>query len=303
MLRKHGVVGKFVEFYGDGVSRAAARRPRDDRQHVAPSTARRCAVFPVDDETLDYLRLTGRSDEQIALVEAYAKEQGLWHDPASRAALLRDARARPLGTVVPSLAGPERPQDRVRARVDVASRRTSCPQPRVEDDDARRCRGRRRPRRSPLTAQSSSSVTARSSIAAITSCTNTSNPSVMIGAGLLAKNAVEKGLERKPWVKTSLAPGSKVVTEYYEKARAHAVPRRARLQHRRLRLHDVHRQLGSAVPDDQRRRQRGRPGGRLGALGQPQLRGPHQPRGEGELPGLPAARRRLRPGRARWTST
>ena len=131
-------------------------------------------------------------------------------------------------------------------------------------------------------------------IAAITSCTNTSNPQVMVGAGLLAKKAVERGLRSKPWVKTSLAPGSKVVTEYYDKRRPDAVPRAARLPHRRLRLHDLHRQLGAAARGDLGRGREGRPRRLLRALRQPQLRGAHPPGGEGELPRLAAARRRLR---------
>ena len=149
-------------------------------------------------------------------------------------------------------------------------------------------------RRAPTTSSTHGSVV----IAAITSCTNTSNPQVMVGAGLLAKKAVERGLERKPWVKSSLAPGSKVVTEYYDRAGLTPYLERARLPHRRLRLHDLHRQLRPAAGGDLRRRRRGRPRRLRRALGQPQLRGAHPPRGEGELPRLAAARRRLRARRA-----
>ena len=182
---------------------------------------------------------------------------------------------------------------------------------------SRRPAGRRSPSRTPCRSRSPSpgrkSVPVEGTdyelehgsvvIAAITSCTNTSNPQVMVGAGLLAKKAVELGLERKPWVKSSLAPGSKVVTEYYEQGRPDRVPRAARLLHGRLRLHDVHRQLGAAARGDLGGRRRGRPRRLRRALRQPQLRGAHPSRGEGELPRVAAARRRVRARRAGWTST
>src|SRR5690242_1450527 len=208
MLRQHGVVGKFVEFYGDGVG-ALPVANRATIGNMSPEFGSTIAVFPVDDQTISYLRLTGRPDDQLALVEAYAKEQGLWHDPAAEPRYSERLEL-DLSTVVPSIAGPKRPQDRV-ALTDAKSSfegylptYTSQPAAKV-----------------PVTLADGSSFELENgavTIASITSCTNTSNPSVMIGAALLAKKAVEKGLTRKPWVKTTLAPGSKVVTDYYDKS-------------------------------------------------------------------------------------
>ncbi|MBO0846281.1 MAG: aconitate hydratase AcnA [Nocardioides sp.] len=207
MLRQHGVVGKFVEFYGEGVS-ALPVANRATIGNMSPEFGSTIAVFPIDEQTVEYLRLTGRTDEQLALVEAYAKEQGLWHDPAAEPRYSERLEL-DLSTVVPSLAGPKRPQDRV--EVTKAAEEFEKALADYTDD-----------------ADATASVTLDGdtfeighgavSIAAITSCTNTSNPSVMIAAALLAKNAVEKGLRRKPWVKTTLAPGSKVVSDYYERA-------------------------------------------------------------------------------------
>jgi aconitate hydratase len=208
MLRKHGVVGKFVEFYGPGVS-ALPLANRATIGNMSPEFGSTIAVFPIDEETTKYLRLTGRSEEQLALVETYAKEQGLWHDPAAEPRYSEKLEL-DVSTVVPSLAGPKRPQDRVAlseaatAFAGELSTYTTNPTAKV-----------------PVTLADGSSFELENgavTIAAITSCTNTSNPSVMIGAGLLAKKAVEKGLLRKPWVKTTLAPGSKVVSDYYEKS-------------------------------------------------------------------------------------
>ncbi len=207
MLRKHGVVGKFVEFYGDGVS-AVPLANRATIGNMSPEYGSTVAIFPIDDATLDYLRLTGRPAEQIALVEAYAKEQGLWHD-AAHEPVYSEYIELDLGTVVPSLAGPKRPQDRVLLSESKASFETALAGYTSE------------PAAAVATTIDGSPVEighGAVAIAAITSCTNTSNPSVMIGAGLLAKKAVEKGLSRKPWVKTTLGPGSKVVTDYYDKA-------------------------------------------------------------------------------------
>ncbi len=210
MLRKHGVVGKFVEFYGPGVSNVPLAN-RATIGNMSPEYGSTCAIFPIDDETLNYLRFTGRSAQRIALVEAYAKEQGLWHrpdvEPDYSERLELD-----LGTVVPSLAGPKRPQDRVSlsdAKTSFRSVLGNYVADGAETNPA------------TVTLDDGTSVEIDHGavvIAAITSCTNTSNPFVMIGAALVARNAVEKGLSRKPWVKTTLAPGSKVVMDYYEAA-------------------------------------------------------------------------------------
>lgn len=205
MLRKHGVVGKFVEFYGSGVSKVPLAN-RATIGNMSPEFGSTVAIFPIDEVTLDYLRTTGRTEDQIALVEAYTKAQGLWHDPKIEP-VYSEYLELDLSTVVPSIAGPKRPQDRIPLSTsktafskDVRSYATKSFEPvSVSGKDFKLEHG---------------AVT----IASITSCTNTSNPSVMLAAGLLAKKAVEKGLRAKPWVKTSLAPGSKVVTEYYEKA-------------------------------------------------------------------------------------
>ena len=254
MLRKHGVVGKFVEFYGPGVS-AVPLANRATIGNMSPEYGSTCAIFPLDEETLRYLRLTGRPAGQVALVEAYAKEQGLWHDPADEAAYSETLEL-DLGSVVPSLAGPKRPQDRVsltEARqsfrtalsdyvaggdasdasiVDLGSRESfpaSDPPAIGTTGDgegaprqAARATAEGRPSKPTSVTLDDGTTTEIDHgavvIAAITSCTNTSNPTVMVGAALLAKNAVERGLTSKPWVKTTLAPGSKVVMDYYERA-------------------------------------------------------------------------------------
>jgi aconitate hydratase len=207
MLRNHGVVGKFVEFYGPGVAEVPLAN-RATIGNMSPEYGSTIAVFPVDEETVRYLRFTGRSEQQVALVEAYAKEQGLWHDPDHEPAFSEYLEL-DLGSVVPSIAGPKRPQDRIALSEAASAFAAALPaytdQPeRVVDmviggEPARIGHG---------------AVT----IAAITSCTNTSNPSVMVAAALVAKKAVERGLQRKPWVKTTLAPGSKVVMDYYDRA-------------------------------------------------------------------------------------
>ncbi|HSE07229.1 MAG TPA: aconitate hydratase AcnA, partial [Nocardioidaceae bacterium] len=251
MLRKHGVVGKFVEFYGSGVS-ALPLANRATIGNMSPEFGSTIAVFPLDEETVNYLKLTGRSDEQLALVEAYAKEQGLWHDPDAEPRYSEKLEL-DLSTVVPSLAGPKRPQDRVavteakdafRAALadyveqdvegydeavaesfpasDSPSHESGngAPAPHVHVSAAATDGGRpSNPAMIELADGTKCEIDHGAvAIAAITSCTNTSNPSVMIGAALLAKKAVEKGLQRKPWVKTTLAPGSKVVSDYYERA-------------------------------------------------------------------------------------
>ncbi|GAB3054111.1 aconitate hydratase AcnA [Sediminivirga luteola] len=210
MLRKHGAVGKFVEFYGEGVSEVPLAN-RATIGNMSPEFGSTAAIFPIDEVTLDYLRLTGRSEEQIALVEAYTKEQGLWHDPAREIAFSEYLEL-DLSTVVPSISGPKRPQDRIKLsesksqfQKDITNYATDGEVDKsvqVATADGREFE------------LSNGAV----SIASITSCTNTSNPSVMMAAGVLARNAAAKGLKSKPWVKTSIAPGSKVVTDYYEKS-------------------------------------------------------------------------------------
>ena len=261
MLREHGVVGKFVEFYGPGVTGVPLAN-RATIGNMSPEYGSTAAIFPIDEETLRYLRFTGRSDEQVALVEAYAKEQGIWHDPDAEPAYSETLHL-DLSTVVPSLAGPKRPQDRVDlARAKEGFRvalREHAGDPAGPDgwpekegydesvaetfpasdpvavhtegdgddgaDGPRDYHGNGIPDRvkEPVEVELADGTRftldhGAVTIAAITSCTNTSNPSVMIGAALLAKKAVEAGLERKPWVKTTLAPGSKVVMDYYDRA-------------------------------------------------------------------------------------
>ncbi|UXY38380.1 aconitate hydratase AcnA [Streptomyces albidocamelliae] len=230
MLRKHGVVGKFVEFYGEGVA-ATSLANRATIGNMSPEFGSTAAIFPIDDETLNYLRLTGRSQQQVALVEAYAKEQGLWLDPKAEPDFSEKLEL-DLSTVVPSIAGPKRPQDRivlanaaeqfksdVRNYVDVVD---EAGQESFPASDAPAVAPNGAPS-NPVQVTAPDGTTyeldhGAVTVAAITSCTNTSNPYVMVAAALVAKKAVEKGLTRKPWVKTTLAPGSKVVTDYFEKA-------------------------------------------------------------------------------------
>ena len=207
MLREHGVVGKFVEFYGDGVG-AVPLANRATIGNMSPEYGSTAAIFPIDDATLDYLRLTGRPDEQIALVEAYAKTQGLWHD-AAHEPTYSEYLELDVSTVVPSLAGPKRPQDRVLLSESKSAFQGSLAGYTKEPAAAVE---------TTIDGQPVEIGHGAVAIAAITSCTNTSNPFVMIGAGLVAKKAVERGLTRKPWVKTTLGPGSRVVTDYYERA-------------------------------------------------------------------------------------
>jgi aconitate hydratase len=238
MLRHHGVVGKFVEFYGAGVS-AVPLANRATIGNMSPEFGSTAAMFPIDDVTLDYLRLTGRSESQVALVEAYSKLQSLWHDPSIEPRFSEYLEL-DLSTVVPSIAGPKRPQDRIeltnaksafeKVLVDYASPVAVgfTPENHGADEGSDLGFPVRHRSHAPSSASNPVEVTVGSdhftldhgavTIAAITSCTNTSNPSVMLAAGLLARNAVRKGLTVKPWVKTTLAPGSKVVTDYYEKA-------------------------------------------------------------------------------------
>jgi aconitate hydratase len=210
MLRKHGVVGKFVEFYGPGVGNVPVEN-RATIGNMSPEYGSTITIFPIDDQTLAYLRFTGRTDEQVALVEAYAKAQGLWHDPAATPQFSETLEL-DLSTVRPSLAGPSRPQDRVPLDRSKAMFREALPASKPAGAAEQPV---------PVTLADGRSFELTHGdvvIAAITSCTNTSNPSVMLAAGLVAKKAVERGLAAKPWVKTSLAPGSKVVMDYYDKA-------------------------------------------------------------------------------------
>jgi aconitate hydratase len=209
MLRKHGVVGKFVEFYGPGVS-ALPMANRATIGNMSPEYGSTVAIFPIDEETLKYLELTGRSQEQRDLVAAYAKRQGIWHDPTATPRYSEHLEL-DLGDVVPSIAGPKRPQDRVPLSGAKSAFAKSLPTYLSEKSAKSEI---------PISVKDRAGAVKHGSvvIASITSCTNTSNPSVMIGAGLLAKKAVERGLTSKPWVKTTLAPGSKVVTNYYEKS-------------------------------------------------------------------------------------
>jgi aconitate hydratase len=233
MLRALGVVGKFVEFFGDGLQHL----PLADRAtiaNMAPEYGATCGIFPIDAEALNYLRLSGRSAEQIALVEAYAKAQGLWHDANSPHATYSATLELDLGDVRPSLAGPKRPQDRVLLEKVKDNFHTNLGgltanrQPKKTEVKRMDAEGGDQPQAEHLAAKPKSKIRIHDQdcdlsdgsvvIAAITSCTNTSNPAVMLGAGLLARNAVKRGLKAKPWVKTSLGPGSLVVTDYLKKA-------------------------------------------------------------------------------------
>jgi aconitate hydratase len=205
ILRKVGVVGKFVEFFGSGVA-SVPMANRTTIGNMSPEYGSTCAIFPIDDETLRYLRLTGRSDEQIALVQEYAKKQGMWHDPSVEPRFSQVVEL-DLSTVVPSISGPKRPQDRIALSDSKSAFEKILPSYLSEKTI-----------KGEVKAGSTRVKNGDVVIASITSCTNTSNPSVMIGAALLAKKAVEKGLKSKPWVKTTLAPGSKVVTDYYDRA-------------------------------------------------------------------------------------
>ncbi|MEU1669333.1 aconitate hydratase AcnA [Streptomyces sparsogenes] len=231
MLRKHGVVGKFVEFYGEGVSSIPLAN-RATIGNMSPEFGSTAAIFPIDGETINYLKLTGRSEQQLALVEAYAKEQGLWLDPAAEPDFSEKLEL-DLSTVVPSIAGPKRPQDRIilaeAAEQFAQDVRNYVPVADLDEagvesfpaSDAPAVTNGVPTKPTPVIAPDGSQYEidhGAVTVAAITSCTNTSNPYVMVAAALVAKKAVEKGLTRKPWVKTTLAPGSKVVMDYYDRA-------------------------------------------------------------------------------------
>ncbi|MBA17625.1 MAG: aconitate hydratase AcnA [Sphingomonas sp.] len=207
MLRARGVVGRFVEFYGPGLA-SMTLADRATIANMAPEYGATCGFFPIDDKTLEYMRLTGRPDEDVALVEAYCKAQGMWHDESAAEPIFTDTLELDMGTVKASLAGPKRPQDRV--SLDAVDE--------VFNGDLQKVYKKERPVRVDVDGRDHDIGDGDVVIAAITSCTNTSNPSVLIAAGLVARKAREKGLTRKPWVKTSLAPGSQVVTDYLDKA-------------------------------------------------------------------------------------
>ena len=212
MLREHGVVGKFVEFHGDGLDQLSIG-DRATIANMAPEYGATCGLFPIDAETVSYLRLTGRDENLVARVEAYAKEQGMWRDAGSEPVAYSESLELDLSTVEPSLAGPKRPQDRVPLR-EAASQF----QARLEELNQARNKSAQSDLAVDIDGQTCTVGDGLVVIAAITSCTNTSNPSVMVAAGLVAKKATELGLKARPWVKTSLAPGSRVVTDYLERA-------------------------------------------------------------------------------------
>ncbi len=209
MLRQKGVVGKFVEFYGPGLDHLSLE-DQATIANMAPEYGATCGFFPIDEETIRYLKATGRADDRIALVEAYAREQGMWRDKNTPDPVFTDTLELDLATVVPSLAGPKRPQDRVLL--------SEAPQGFATALDKEYGKGAEAGKRVPVPGEDFDIGHGDVAIAAITSCTNTSNPSVLIAAGLVARNARERGLSVKPWVKTSLAPGSQVVTDYLDKA-------------------------------------------------------------------------------------
>jgi aconitate hydratase len=218
-LRKHGVVGKFVEFFGPGLEHLTIA-DRATLGNMCPEYGATIAIFPIDEMTLDYLRLTGRDEWRVQLVDTYAKAQGLFRRPGDPDSVYSECIELDLGTIEPSLAGPRRPQDRVSLKQAKSSFQTALGTLQASAKKAASVASSVAPAAAaaavavaeqPVVGQIEHGSVV---IAAITSCTNTSNPSVMIGAGLLAKRAVERGLRSQPWVKTSLAPGSKVVTEY-----------------------------------------------------------------------------------------
>ena len=295
MLRAKGVVGKFVEFFGDGLD----HMPLADRAtiaNMAPEYGATCGIFPIDAESIAYLRLSGRPESQIALVEAYARAQGLFREPGDRAARYSDTLALDMGTVEPCISGPKRPQDRITLR-----EAKTVVTGHLETMQEERGSGA-----GSVTVESGgASYELRDGavvIAAITSCTNTSNPAVLVGAGLLARNARERGLVVQPWVKTSFAPGSMVVKDYLEKAGLLG-------DLEGLGFHIVGfgcttciGNSGPAAHGGQRRDPRRRPDRQRRPVRQPELRGTGSRRGPDELPRLTPARRRVRPCGAQRTS-
>ena len=296
-LRKQGVVGKFVEFFGPGMASLTVA-DRATLGNMAPEYGATIAIFPIDAMTLDYLRLTGRPAADIALVEAYTKAQGLFRTDQTPEATYATVIDVDLGAIVPCLAGPRRPQDRVTLK-DAKSKFATA----STEMQAALKKGAAKPAAAATAVATALPEWADQVdhgavvVAAITSCTNTSNPSVMIGAGLLAKKAVERGLTSKPWVKTSLAPGSQVVTAYLQKAGLMTPLEALGFD---LVGYGCTTCIGNSgpLPDEVVGDHRGEePHRRLGAERQPQLRRPHPAAGARQLPGVAAAGRRLRAGR------
>jgi aconitate hydratase len=278
MLRKKGVVGKFVEFYGEGLDNLSLEDAATIA-NMAPEYGATCGFFPVDNETLEYLRATGRDEGRVQLVEDYAKAQGMFRPTRTEDPVYTDTLHLDLASVVPSLAGPKRPQDRVALTEAADAFAIELDREFGKADDAGR--------RVQVEGEDYSIGHGDVVIAAITSCTNTSNPSVMLGAGLVARNALKKGLKVKPWVKTSLAPGSQVVTDYLERAGCRMILMRWASIWWAMAAPPA-----SAIPARCRRKspsrhQRGRSGRHLGAVGQPQFRRPGQPGRARQLSGLP----------------
>ncbi len=305
-LRKLGVVGKFVEFFGPGLEFLTIA-DRATLGNMSPEYGATIAICPIDDMTLDYLRLTGRDDAHIRLVEAYAKEQGLFRTDDSVEPVYTATVELNLSTVEPSLAGPKRPQDRVSLRQAKKGFEQAL-QVMLTERKPKAAAAAAAAEAAGNTAPAATTVATAAVVppgleglthgsvvvAAITSCTNTSNPSVMIGAGLLARNAVKRGLKTKPWVKTSLAPGSLIVTEYFKAAGLLEYLAELGFNIVGLRLHDVHRQQRAAAGARVEDRQGSESGGRVGTERQPQLRGPDSVAGPCQLSGVAASRCRVR---------
>ena len=288
MLRKKGVVGKFVEFFGPGVGKL----PLADRAtigNMAPEYGATCGFFPIDEVTLDYLRLTGRAPERVALVEAYAKAQGMWRHDGMADPVFTDTLELDLATVEPSLAGPKRPQDRVALKAAKQSFEDGAGLPR-----------RRQPRRTPRCRSRAWTIDLRHGdvvIAAITSCTNTSNPGRDDRGRPGRQEGGRAGPDPQALGQDLAGPGLARGHRLSGQGRPAALPRPGRLRSGRLWLHHLHRQFRPAAGRDRRGGHRRQAGGGGGALGQPQLRGPRPRPGQGQLPGLAAAGRRLRAGR------
>ena len=275
MLRKKGVVNKFVEFYGEGLDDLPLAN-RATIANMAPEYGATCGFFPIDEITLGYLKTTNRG-QAAKLVEAYAKKQGLWRSKKSPEPVFTDTLSLDLGDVEPSLAGPKRPQDRVPLAEAAQQFIANMEKEFDRKDDGKRikCEG------ADYDLGHGDVV-----IAAITSCTNTSNPYVMLGAGLIARNAVKHGLKVKPWVKTSLAPGSQVVTEYLEASGLQKDLNKIGYNLVGYGCTTLHRQFRPAARSGDQGDQRRRPRGLRGAVGQPQLRGPRQSADPRQLPRL-----------------